>query len=460
MAYGPPVNYAVATPSPLTIMDEHLAGIDVALGAAGATNITWGAQTTTTAEIQSSNGTNATATSATALLAGLMSAADKTKLDLITVAAAVNLDTINTQQGNLITLSGVAANAADLGTFTGATVTDNVTVKAALQELETALEAITGSTDLTWTPSPTTGVVGSSTGNDATLTLVTAVNSGLMPPAEFTKTNFLTVTAATDLDAMLADVADLTTLTGVPSNSADLGTGFTGTTIPDGSTVTAALQALETAVEAVPTRIQTVVATIAARNAQAGVAAGDLTWVIDATGDPTITTGGGLYIHDGTAYVKVAEAESLDVTTNLTNTPSATEVTVESSSGTNTSVAGATNALAGVATAAQITNLESLIALTGVAADSLNYGALVTGDVVSDNATLLQALIDLEAGLGIVDVTQANLLAAANVINVTGKFAGKKARVTDRSNIIVFSQGAAAASAWSTSDGVYVASPV
>jgi len=41
---------------------------------------------------------------------------------------------------DLITLSGVAENSTDLGTFTGDVLTDNITVKAALQEIETALE--------------------------------------------------------------------------------------------------------------------------------------------------------------------------------------------------------------------------------------------------------------------------------------------------------------------------------
>lgn len=42
---------------------------------------------------------------------------------------------------NLITLTGVAAGSTDLGTFTGITIPDNVTIKAALQSLETSLEA-------------------------------------------------------------------------------------------------------------------------------------------------------------------------------------------------------------------------------------------------------------------------------------------------------------------------------
>lgn len=52
-------------------------------------------------------------------------------------------------------------------------------------------------------------------------------------------------------DAAQADVDDLVTLSGRPVNSEDLGT-FTGVTIPDASTIKAALQSLETSLEAMP----------------------------------------------------------------------------------------------------------------------------------------------------------------------------------------------------------------
>jgi len=58
----------------------------------------------------------------------------------------------------------------------------------------------------------------------------------------------------TELDgvaAISADVADLVTLSGRPANSVDLGS-FTGSIIPDASTVKAALQSLETEIEALP----------------------------------------------------------------------------------------------------------------------------------------------------------------------------------------------------------------
>ena len=45
---------------------------------------------------------------------------------------------------NLITLTGVARDSTNLGTFTGSTISDNTTIKNALQEVETSLEAISG----------------------------------------------------------------------------------------------------------------------------------------------------------------------------------------------------------------------------------------------------------------------------------------------------------------------------
>ena len=45
---------------------------------------------------------------------------------------------------NLVTLSGVARDATNLGSFTGSTISDNLTVKAAIQEVETQLDSIAG----------------------------------------------------------------------------------------------------------------------------------------------------------------------------------------------------------------------------------------------------------------------------------------------------------------------------
>jgi len=51
-----------------------------------------------------------------------------------------SLSTAEGKIDDLVTLSGVAANSEDLGTFTGTTIPDNSTVKSALQSLETQTE--------------------------------------------------------------------------------------------------------------------------------------------------------------------------------------------------------------------------------------------------------------------------------------------------------------------------------
>ena len=125
------------------------------------------------------------------------------------IAAAINddasisttltaLSTANeTHIDNAVSLTGVAKDSTNLGTFSGSTIADSQTVKQALQALETAVEA---------------------------------------------------AGSATSLTAVIGDAADLRTLTGTADEAEDLGT-FTGSTIADSATIKAALQALETAVE-------------------------------------------------------------------------------------------------------------------------------------------------------------------------------------------------------------------
>jgi hypothetical protein len=103
-----------------------------------------------------------------------------------------------THVDNMATLTGVAKDATSLGAFSGSTISDTATLKAALQSLETSLET---------------------KGSGASVTLVSGVAN------------------------------DVVSAVGVAQNATNLGT-FTGSTIADSQTVKQALQALETAVEA------------------------------------------------------------------------------------------------------------------------------------------------------------------------------------------------------------------
>lgn len=107
-------------------------------------------------DIFSSTGTDINVPAATTTLAGVMSAADKTALN------------------SLITLSGVAAAATDLGIFSGSIIADNLTIKAALQSLETSLGSIpiltTGHLVSASTPITITNGTGAVIGSGTTVT--------------------------------------------------------------------------------------------------------------------------------------------------------------------------------------------------------------------------------------------------------------------------------------------------
>lgn len=91
-------------------------------------------------------------------------------------------------------------------------------------------------------------------------------------------------------------------------------TGATQVKTADGSNVETKLASLQTAVSGkVPCYV---VNDIAARDGLESPNQGDLCWVKDATADATVSTGAAQYIYDGSAWVKIAEAESMDLVVN------------------------------------------------------------------------------------------------------------------------------------------------
>jgi hypothetical protein len=113
---------------------------------------------------------------------------EATSIESKLVSLQGEVDAVEGDVANLVTLSGVAVDSTSLGTFTGSTIPDSQTIKQALQALETAHEEV-------------------------------------------------------DQNAN-----DLISLSGVAENSANLGS-FTGSTIADNQTIKSALQDLETAHE-------------------------------------------------------------------------------------------------------------------------------------------------------------------------------------------------------------------
>ena len=131
---------------------------------------------------------------------------------------------------NAVSLTGVAKDATNLGTFTGSTVTDSKTIKEAIQLLETAIEAEIANRAAAVTAE-----------NTAMLAAVAAVQADVNQNES-------------DADAALAanevHIDNIATLTGLAKDSTSLG-NFTGSTITNGTVLKTALQELETAQEAI-----------------------------------------------------------------------------------------------------------------------------------------------------------------------------------------------------------------
>ena len=157
---------------------------------------------------------------------------------------------------NVATLSGVAKDSTSMGTFSGSTITDNQTIKAILQLLETAVEARATSVTVTEIDDNvddlTTAVGVAEQATDlGTFSGTTIADSQTVKQAlQALETAVESKGSAASLTSLTTAVGDLNTLSGVAQNDEDLGT-FTGATIADSSTIKTALQALETASEAI-----------------------------------------------------------------------------------------------------------------------------------------------------------------------------------------------------------------
>lgn len=116
------------------------------------------------------------------------------------------------------------------------------------------------------------------------------------------------------------------------------------------------------------------VATIAARNALSGVSVGDRVFVVDATGDATVSSGWAIYVWRGAAYTKVAEQEGLDVVvggTDLSIVTGASSININSSTGADVTIGAATASLAGLMLPAQFTKLANITVTQAVDLDAL-----------------------------------------------------------------------------------------
>ena len=175
-----------------------------------------------------------------AKLSGLGAVAGTNADDLVYLASTQDAGTSYTSKRIQISnLFSSVASGTDLGTFTGAVIADNASVKAALQALETALESeVTNRASAITTA--VNNLVDSAPGTLDTLNEIAAA-LGDDPDAAATLTALAT--------ANEVHIDNAVSLTGVAKDATNLGT-FTGSTVTDSKTIKEAIQLLETAIEA------------------------------------------------------------------------------------------------------------------------------------------------------------------------------------------------------------------
>jgi len=326
-----------------------------------------------------------------------------TNTPTIPTAASLDVD-------HLITLSGVSSASDHLGTFTGSTIQDNVTVKAAIQALETAVELAEETSAIN---TVYTGALGLSAGDAHFGTFTGSTISDNQDAKEALQA--LETAVETKLDASSIptkaslDVDHLITLTGVAAASDDLGT-FSGSTITDNSTLKTALQELETAVEAAEEtqaefhvdhlitlsgvvqasdHLGTFSGSTISDNRTVKQALQDLETAVEAAEETsainTVYTGA-LGLSAGDAHFGTFSGSTItddrDAKEALQELETAVETKLDASA---------------VPTKASL-DVDHLITLSGVAAASDNLGTF-TGSTISDNQTLKAALQALETSV-------------------------------------------------------------
>lgn len=152
------------------------------------------------------------------------------------------------------------------------------------------------------------------------------------------------------------------------------------------------------------------VADITARNALTGLTTGDRVFVLDATGDATVSTGWAIYVWRGAAFTKVAEQEGLDVVAggaNLSYTAAPTQGTVVSSSGTDATIPAADGTNAGLMLPAQVSKLGNLTVTAATDLDAMRTASHAAASLTGTTNTNPLTLAGQALGFSIAQLTLA-----------------------------------------------------
>jgi hypothetical protein len=114
------------------------------------------------------------------------------------------------------------------------------------------------------------------------------------------------------------------------------------------------------------------VADITARNALTGMTTGDIAYVVDATGDATVTAGWAVYMWQGASWSKISEQEGM----------------VVSSTGTDATIPAATGAIAGLMVPPQVDKVGHLTVTAATNLDTMrnaSHAAVTTAGAANTN---------------------------------------------------------------------------
>lgn len=104
--------------------------------------------------------------------------------------------------------------------------------------------------------------------------------------------------------------------------------------------------------------------------------------------------------------------------TNLSSTRDSTSVSIRSDTGTDATISVVTTSFAGVMSAQDKVNLESLITLSGIAAGSIDLGTF-TSTIIPDNSTIYEAFQALEQAVNTIpSITLGDLTSINNAITI------------------------------------------
>ena len=316
----------------------------------------------------------------------------------IPTAASLEVD-------HLITLSGMASSSDNLGTFTGSTISDSRTIKQALQELETKVEAEAGEAKIANVVEDTTPQLGGNLDvQDFTLS-----SSG---------SGFIQLHDNTVIDGTLLANGVMT----VNANATFAhNVAITGQLLVNGSNTI--INATTVSVDDPIMMLGGDTAPSSDDNKDRGVlmryhtgSQADMAFMgyDDSEGLFRMMTGAtatGEVVSGNDASLKIAGITA-------SGTVNANAIELQGTALHAVATSGSYNDLANKPTISDGTTQSNLVLLTGIAGNSVNFGSSFTGSTIADNSTILEAIQALETKAES-DVVPLNRLTASMNVTLT-----------------------------------------